>query len=157
MGKLITPREDWKWFGHAAHFICSRWCQFHLSTQVGKWLVSTVGEYWPERAVREIHAEVHNPAWLAKNRYLKGDTFDAAYMKEFGFEDIGSWGKYETMVFEIGGLCKEPDCNCGLPRPSSWSELEGIRYETAGEATKGHYKYCEKWAQLDAVPQEVKQ
>lgn len=154
----MIPREEWKWFGHAAHFICARWCRFHMATQVGKWLVSTVGEYWPERAVREIHAECHDAKWLAENRHLKGDRFDAAYMEKFGFEDLGSWGKYETMVFEVGDkVCTEPDCNCGLPVPVSYSELDGIRYGTAGEATEGHYKFCEKWAQMDSVPVELQE
>ena len=154
MGEL--NKGDWKWFGHAAHFICSRNCQFHMATQVGKWLVSTVGELWPERSSREVHAEIYDREWFEANQHLLGDTFDAAYMKRFGFEDLGSWGKYETMVFELGNeVCKEPDCMCGLPKPISWSELDSQRYMTAGEATAGHCKFCEKWAQLDAVPQEV--
>ena len=77
----VTKPQDWKWFRHPGHFICARWCRFHLCTQVGKWLVSTVGEYWPERAVREIHAHCHDPKWFAENRNLKGDYFDSAYMK----------------------------------------------------------------------------
>src|SRR5919106_127620 len=67
-----------KWFGHAAHFICGRWCRFHLATQVGDYLVSTVGEYWPEHDVREIHAQHFDGEWWRKNRHLKGDRHDAA-------------------------------------------------------------------------------
>lgn len=37
--------NEWEWFGNAAHFICGRWCRFHLATKVGKYLISTVGEY----------------------------------------------------------------------------------------------------------------
>lgn len=37
----------WKWFGSAGHFCGSERCQFHLCTQVGGWLVSTIGEYVP--------------------------------------------------------------------------------------------------------------
>lgn len=39
-----VPPAEWKWFGHAAHFICSDRCRFHLVTTVGKTLVSTVGD-----------------------------------------------------------------------------------------------------------------
>lgn len=52
--------SSWEWYGHPAHFICGDKCRFHLATKVGKYLVSTVGELWPERRVREIHAEVHD-------------------------------------------------------------------------------------------------
>jgi len=38
------PESKWKWFGDAGHFICSQWCQFHLCTLVGKYLISTVGK-----------------------------------------------------------------------------------------------------------------
>ena len=48
--------KDWKWFGHAAHLCVGHDCRFHMATQVGPWLVSTVGEYWGSRSVREIHA-----------------------------------------------------------------------------------------------------
>ena len=39
--------SKWKWFGHAGHFICGTHCRFHPPTQVGKYLISTVGEDWP--------------------------------------------------------------------------------------------------------------
>ena len=34
-------------FGYPGHFICSSNCKFHLATQIGKYLVSTVGAYYP--------------------------------------------------------------------------------------------------------------
>lgn len=34
-----------EWFGHAGHLCVSRWCNFHLTTRVGAYLVSTVGDY----------------------------------------------------------------------------------------------------------------
>jgi hypothetical protein len=43
--KSDIPVHNWKWFGSAAHFICGRWCRFHLATQVGRYLISTVGEF----------------------------------------------------------------------------------------------------------------
>ena len=137
-------KANWKWYGHAGHFICAQWCRFHLCTVVGGYLVSTVGEYWPYREVREIHAKVYDPGWLADNQHLKGDTFDAAYMKRFGFETIGCDRKYETMVFRAGKPCTFKDCRCGLPTIDG-SELDFGGYNNAGEAAKGHYTLCQKW------------
>jgi hypothetical protein len=54
----LASREGWEWFGNAAHLIVSRDCRFHLATLVGPWLISTVGEYFPDERSREIHAEV---------------------------------------------------------------------------------------------------
>ena len=42
---MMIPQTRWKWFGYAGHFIGGNSCYFHLCTQVGKHLISTVGEY----------------------------------------------------------------------------------------------------------------
>jgi hypothetical protein len=112
-------KVKWKWFGHAAHLCVGPWCRFHLATQVGKYIVSTVGDYYPDESTRKV---LGNPPI-----------------------EIGYQRKYETMVFRAGPKCSEPDCKCGMPIPSDWSELEMAPYNTAGEATQGHYKMCEKW------------
>lgn len=41
------PRNQWKWFGYAGHFIGGQDCRFHLCTQIGDVLISTVGAYFP--------------------------------------------------------------------------------------------------------------
>jgi hypothetical protein len=147
------PKSEWKWFGNAGHLIVSRWCRFHLCTLIGDYVVSTVGEYWPERQVREIHAEVHDPAWLTANRHLKGDTFDAEYFKRFGYEEIGYHRKYETMVFRVIGFCEAAECGCGLPDIDG-SEHEVDGYNNAKDATEGHMAMCEKWA-IQPRPTEI--
>lgn len=147
-----VPESKWKWFGNAGHFICARWCQFHLCTRVGDYLISTVGQYWPERSSREIHARVTDARWLAENIALKGDSFDAAYMKRFGYEEIGCDRKFETMVFAAGAPCREPKCDCGLPSISG-AELDFDSYNEAGAATAGHMLMCNKWA--NGAPPEV--
>lgn len=139
--------KDEKWFGHAAHFICGRDCQFHLATLVNGYLVSTVGEYWPDRLVREIHAESHDRGWLAENRHLRGDVFDAAYMTRFGYERIGWDRTYETMVFEAGQPCLGV-CNCGLPSING-SELDFAGYNDAGAATEGHMAMVAKYRRVE--------
>lgn len=137
--------STWKWFGSAGHFICGHWCRFHLCTQVGSYLISTIGEYWPERAVREIHASVSDPKWLQENIMRKGDDFDYAYMKRFGFQEIGHERLYETMVFRAGKPCESQKCGCGIPSING-GELDFKAYVDAGSATKGHMEICKKWA-----------
>lgn len=124
---------EWVWYGHAGHFTCAQWCRYHPCTKVGRYLVSTVGEYWPERAEENIA--------------LKGDAFDNAYMKRFGFETMGASPHcYETMVFKLTqGKCESKDCGCGLPNVD-YSEIEGQRSMTAGEASAFHMKMCKKWS-----------
>jgi hypothetical protein len=139
---MSEPRV--KWFGHAAHFICGSHCRFHLATQVGHYLISTVGELWPERSSREVHASVHDPAWLAANGHLKGDQFDHAYMQRFGYETIGSNRLYETMVFKAGKPCTAKGCGCGLPAIDG-SELDFAGYNDAKAATQGHTRMVAKY------------
>lgn len=45
---MVTPATKWKWFGFPGHFIASDSCRFRMCTQVGKFLVSTVGAYRPK-------------------------------------------------------------------------------------------------------------
>jgi hypothetical protein len=135
-------RSRWKWYGHAGHFICSPWCQFHICTNVGKYLVSTVGEYMPDETVREITAQSKGVTLEGR-----GDARYADYMKKIGFTPMGAGPHcYETLVFKITqGKCEAKDCGCNMPKVS-WSEVDGSRALTAGEATKLHMKFCDKWS-----------
>lgn len=132
-----TPESEWKWFGDAGHFICGRWCRFHLCTQIGRFLVSTVGAYVHPR--HSMGSELREREWLEAN---------------FPGEDIG-WGrKYETMVFLAGEPCSEPTCGCGLP-VNSGNELAFDGYNDAGAATNGHYKMCCRVAAGEIVVEDV--
>ena len=125
---VAIPKEEWKWFGSPGHFICARWCRFHLCTQVGKFLISTVGEY-----VHPRHAmgfEKMEAEWLESNPYG---------------EDIGCGRKYETMVFLAGQVCTRVGCGCGMPTIDG-AELDTSGYNTAGDATKGHMEMCKLFA-----------
>lgn len=144
MKKKIS-KEKWKWFGSAGHFICAHLCRFHLTTQVGKYLISTVGEMWQEEAVRRIFAKIRDREWLRKNKHLKGDYFDVAYMKRFGFEKIRCDRLYETMVFKADKVCKIKECNCGIPSING-HELDFLPANTSGEAAQNHMSLCEKYA-----------
>lgn len=137
-------KDKWVWMPHAGHFICGKDCRFHLATYVGEYIVSTVGEYWPDRKVREIHAEVCDGKWFLENKHLKGDDFDAAFHRRFGFQEIGLDRTYETMVFkakkEIGSCCPF--------RMADGRQLDFAGYKEPEAAYKGHMKMCEKWAKL---------
>lgn len=116
----MIPREDWRWFGLAAHLCVARHCLFHLATQVGDYVVSTVGAYDPPEEVREIHKEIHgeDPLW----------------------HEIGCGRTFETMVFRVlpEGLC---ECGCGMPSMNR-SELATEGYNDAAEAQEGHMAMC---------------
>lgn len=124
----MIPADKWVWFGTAAHFICGQWCRFHLATQVGRYIVSTVGEYvHPRHSGGSEQAEA---AWLKKN---------------WPGEDIGFGRKYESMVFEAGKACSDADCGCGLP---SVGEQVGFRgYNDRASAAMGHLELCRHWAE----------
>lgn len=121
--------NEWRWFGTAGHLIVGRWCRFHLCTQVGPWLVSTVGEY--------VHPRHSEGSERAEAKYLE---------RHPNGEEIGYGRTYETMVFRAGEPCVDPECNCGMPSPTDWNELDSIGYNNRGDATRGHLALCERWA-----------
>ena len=135
-------KNKWIWMPHAGHFICSNSCRFKLNTYVGKYIVSTVGELWNERVVREIHAQVYDNEWLNKNKHLLGDTFDHAYMKRFGYEEIGCDRKYETMVFKA----RKSEHKCCPYEIIVSEEVDFGGYNTSEDAYKGHLRLCKKWS-----------
>jgi len=136
--RLPIPAEEWEWFGDPGHFICARWCRFHLCTLVGDYLVSTVGAYvHPRRSGGNEQAEAE---WLADN---------------WPGEEIGVGRMYETMVFRAGDTrCDADGCNCGMPIPDNWSELECVGYNMPGEANRGHLEMCQRYAAIDAAMDE---
>jgi hypothetical protein len=38
----------WIWFGYPQHLCVRQKCRFHLSTDVGEYIVSTIGSYFPD-------------------------------------------------------------------------------------------------------------
>ena len=135
-------RDKWVWMPHPAHLVVARWCQFHLATYVGGYIVSTVGEYVPDETGREI---------LASSRGIvlegKGDDRYADYMQKIRFEEIGAERKYETLVFSAG---KATGYTCGCAyKPTAWLEVDGRGYNEADAATRGHLELCDKYARED--------
>lgn len=110
MGKV-----KWKWFGMAAHFICGHDCLFHMATQIGKYLISSVGFYVP---------------------------VSSRMNKKYEAQDIGLDRKYETFVFNTKpGTCS---CGCGLPNFDA-SEIDSLASNTIAEAQINHMKLCKKY------------
>ena len=137
-------KSDWVWMPHAGHFILGDRCRFHLSTYVSGNIVSTVGELWNERGVREVHAKVYDDKWLQDNVHRRGDDFDHAYFERFGYEEVGCDRKYETMVFKA----KKSKHRCCLYRMiGSEKDFEG--YNDADKAYLGHLKMCRKYERMN--------
>jgi len=157
-------KADWIWMPHAGHLCVGHMCRFRLNTFVNGYIVSTVGEYFPDQDVRRIYVKhragfpklgldengkIVREAQLTKEETenllsLKGDHFDAVYLKIFGYENIGSsdWEKYETMVFRARKV--ENSC-CPYQTVEGGAILECERYATPESAYAGHLQICEKW------------
>lgn len=122
---------------HPAHFICSNYCRFKLATYVGKYIVSTVGEYVPDETAREIIAESRKIKLEGKGDYRLAD-----YMKKIGYEDIGCDRKYETIVFKA----RKSKNKCCPWEIVVEEDMDFDGYNTPEDAYKGHLKLCKKWS-----------
>lgn len=122
----VIPHDKWKWYGKPGHFIASQWCRFHLATVIGKYLISTIGEYVHPRHGKG--SEVKENQWLDQN---------------WPGEDLGIDGrKYETLVFKVNGKCT---CGCDGPLHNGES-LEAEGYYDARSARNGHMRLCRKYS-----------
>lgn len=135
-------KDRWVWMPHPAHLIVAHNCRFHLATYVGKYIVSTVGEYWPDLVVRKIHAETRGFVST-----LIGDEYDREYMKKFGYEEIGHDRKYETMVFKSRHARKL----CCPWRIASGENVDFVGYNDDRAAFDGHMRLCKKWSTKKGV------
>lgn len=142
MGMQRIPESEWKWFGNAGHLIVGHDCRFHMCTMIGDIMVSTVGQYLPAEGVCEILATSRG-----KPLEGRGDARRADWLEKFGYEEIGAGRTFETMVLRVlpGVFCIAPNCGCGMPTIIP-SELETDGYNTAGEATGGHMRMCDRVA-----------
>lgn len=53
--KKKTPIKLWRsYYDHAGHFIGGSECKFHITTIVGDFYISTVGEYFPDGKTEPI-------------------------------------------------------------------------------------------------------
>ena len=106
--------------GCAGHLIVASSCHWRRHTQVGDYRVSTIGNYYPDLRGKQ-------------KRETLGATKDSFF---------------ETMVFETIEKQAEGNEGCGCREVKSWSEIDGERYATAGEAQAGHERYIAKYIAL---------
>lgn len=110
----IKPIE----LGCPGHFIAVAHCHWRRHTQVGRYRVSSVGEYHPTGG---------------EERHTIG---------------AGEKSFFETLVFRtLAEPAKESE-GCGCRSVADWSEMDGQRYATAGEAQAGHERYVAKYTRL---------
>jgi len=132
------------WMPHAGHFILGQMCRFRLNTHVNGYIISTVGEYVPDSAVRKIFRE--SRGWHTNKR---GDAEEFDFIKRtqegtmdgYG-EEIGYGRKYETMVFKAIKNTKNKCC----PYSMIGSELDFAGYNKSADAFKGHMKLLKKYS-----------
>jgi len=134
---MKITKDKWVWMPHAGHFICSDKCQFHLNTRVGKYIISTVGEYLPDSQVREILAECRGIKLDGK-----GDAREYDWKKKAGWEELGYNRTYETMVFKS----KNSNHKCCPWEIKSGAEIDMDGYKDADSAYKGHLELCNKYS-----------
>lgn len=138
----MIDRNEWRWFGTVAHLCVGQDCRFHLATLLPTgWLVSTVGQYWPDAPIRERNARFRGIELEGK-----GDDRRNDYMRKIGYEEIGCGRLFETMVFRAGEPCTAEGCDCGCPRRHEAVDMDA--YNSAGDAASGHMRMCEKWATI---------
>ena len=154
---MITETNSWVWMPHAGHLIVGQECRFHLTTRVGKYLISTVGEWWPDETVRQIHADVRHIALEGR-----GDARAADFLKKCGYMEIGSGRTYKTMVFPV----KESGERCCPWVAAEWEAVASDGYNDPGDAYHGHLEMCAKYderyvcstcqdtGQIDVAPDE---
>ena len=66
-------------------------------------------------------------------------------------QTIGATGYFETMVFKTTGVLCDGNEGCGCVEVAEWSEIDGKRYETAGEAQAGHEHFVRKYQRLSTA------
>lgn len=110
-----TPISRRVELGCAGHLIVSSRCRWKRHTQVGNYRISSIGDYYPDRDG-------------------KRDTIGA-----------GPDAFFETMVFKTVEAQDADNEGCGCRAVDDWSEIEGERYATAGEAQAGHERYVAKY------------
>lgn len=107
--------------GCPGHFIGASSCRWRRHTQVGLYRISSVGDlYWEHEPTKRV-------------------TLGA-----------GEKSFFETMVFKTSTKRADGNDGCGCREVKDWSEVDGERYATAGEAQSGHERYVRKYMKKGA-------
>jgi hypothetical protein len=81
----MIPLKKWVWYGHAGHLCVADRCRFHLCTEVGQYVISTVGDYYLDGKRETIGAG------------------DESFFETYVFNIIGTT------------RCREALCLCNMP------------------------------------------
>lgn len=60
-------------------------------------------------------------------------------------QTLGATGYFETLVFPLTDEQDDENEGCGCRKVADWTEIDGERYDTAGEAQAGHERYVSKY------------
>lgn len=106
--------------GCAGHFIASAACQWRRHTEINGYRISSVGNYFPANSQKR------------------------------GTIGAGPDSFFETYVFRLTKYLAKDSEKCGCHAVADWSEIDGQRYATTGEAQAGHERYVRKYARRKA-------
>lgn len=83
----MIPKDEWHWTGYQGHLIST--CRFFLTTRVGNYRISTVGDYRDRHGKRET---------IGIDRYFETMVFELADdgTPEGEVKDFGSSADYEA-------------------------------------------------------------
>lgn len=79
------PKKCWVWYGFPGHLIVGDRCRYHMSTRIGKRLVSTVGAFYPD------HRGPMETVGADPDDYYETMVFECAGEDENGNPRIVDW------------------------------------------------------------------
>jgi hypothetical protein len=111
----MIDASDWKWQGHAAHFICAADCQFHMATLIGGVVVSTVGDYKPQHRGGK------------QDKIGCDRTYETMVFPAEPDPDCGCAQPTDLGELDMEGYNSHPDAIAGhMAMCVKWAELDGI-------------------------------
>jgi hypothetical protein len=87
-----VPESEWVWCGYAGHFIGAISCRFHLSTRVGGYRVSTVGDFHPP----SLPGDGEGPKEIGLRRLYETFVFQVDGHGEHGEGDVTDWSEVDA-------------------------------------------------------------
>jgi len=84
------PHSEWKWGGVAAHLIVANDCRFHMVTQVGDYIVSSIGDYRPASKGGEMDTIGHE-------RFYETYVFPAAEPHPCGCPQVSGYEEIDAL------------------------------------------------------------
>jgi len=121
----MIEKDKWEWFGNAGHLIVSNRCRFHLTTKVGPWLISTVGEFVPHRDSKEFDTVGLDRLYETMVFVTKGECDCGCGLPEHD---------HDYMELEMKGYSTPKDANIGhLELCEKWAKID---YENGTKGMK---------------------